>query len=201
MRAQRSLALVAAAAIAGTVSLAAQKYRDPDSPEVAAAAKAALAHARVLNVTGVTRNIVGVSSGVNGLLTDLGAKVVGRQVHIALSADVLFDFDAFTLRPAAAATLHKVAGVIQAYPGAPVLIEGYTDAKGSDAYNLTLSRRRAEAVKQWLAANAGVDASRMRTKGWGAAHPVAPNTTLDGRDDPAGRQQNRRVEITVTRVR
>ena len=137
----------------------------------------------------------------NGLLADLGAKVTGQQVRIALSADVLFDFDSFALKPEATGTLQKLAAVLKSYAPAPVLIEGHTDGKGDDSYNMTLSERRAEAVKRWLASPGGVDAARVTTKGWGKTKPVAPNTTLDGKDDPVGRQKNRRVEITVTKPR
>jgi outer membrane protein OmpA-like peptidoglycan-associated protein len=81
--------------------------------------------------------------------------------------------------------------------GAPVLIEGYTDSKGKDSYNLKLSDRRASSVKKWLVENAGADAGHIKTKGWGEAKPAVPNEKPDGSDDPDGRQQNRRVEITI----
>ena len=178
--------------LAASAGLCAQAARDPDSPEVAAAARAALARAKILDVVGVTR-------GVNGLLSDLGAKVTDKQIQIALSADVLFDFDSFSLRPEATIALQKVAEVLKSYAPAPVLIEGHTDGKGDAAYNMTLSDRRAEAVKRWLTSPGEVEAKRMSSKGWGKTRPVAPNTTPDGADDPAGRQKNRRVEITVTK--
>ncbi|HUL72707.1 MAG TPA: OmpA family protein [Vicinamibacterales bacterium] len=145
-------------------------------------------------------DIVGVTLGVNGLLKDLGATVTDRQVRISLSADVLFDFDSYALKPEATATLQKVADVVKSYGTSPVLIEGHTDGKGDDAYNMTLSERRADAVKRWLVSPGRVDTARMTTKGWGKTKPVAPNTTPDGKDDPAGRQKNRRVEITVTKA-
>jgi outer membrane protein OmpA-like peptidoglycan-associated protein len=93
--------------------------------------------------------------------------------------------------------LQKVADVIKQYPSATVLIEGYTDSKGSDSYNLRLSDRRAVSVKDWLLKKGGVKPRRMTTRGWGEANPVAPNTNPDGSDNPEGRQKNRRVEITV----
>lgn len=170
----------------------AQKPKDPDSPEVQAAAKAALPNAKVLDIVGVT-------SGIQGLLKDLNAKVTDRQVKIALSADVLFDFDSAELKPQAAETLGKVASVLKDYGQAPVTIEGHTDGKGTDAYNQPLSERRAEAVKKWLVNPGGVSAARMTTKGWGKTKPIAGNTKPDGSDDPEGRQKNRRVEITVTK--
>jgi outer membrane protein OmpA-like peptidoglycan-associated protein len=78
-----------------------------------------------------------------------------------------------------------------------VLIEGHADAKGAPAYNRALSKRRAEAVKDYLVKQKRIPASIITTRGVGETQPVAPNTTSDGRDNPRGRQQNRRVEITV----
>ncbi len=185
------VALVALA-VAERHTAAQAKDRDPDSPAMQAAAQAALAHAKVLNIVGVTR-------GIDSTLKDLGARVVGREIRIALSADVLFDFDSYALRPAAADSLRKVADVLKEYPTAPAIVEGHTDGKGADQYNQTLSERRADAVKTWLVEKGPVDAGRLKARGWGKTRPVAPNTKPDGSDDPDNRQKNRRVEIVVER--
>jgi outer membrane protein OmpA-like peptidoglycan-associated protein len=169
---------------------AAQKYTDPDSPAVEAAAKAALPHAKVIDIVGVT-------SGIQSVLQDLKAKVTEHEVRIELDADVLFDFDRYSLRPEAAASLREVGEVAKSYGNSPVLIEGYTDGKGIHPYNMKLSDNRAGSVKDWLVKNAGVSASRITTRGWGETKPIAPNTNPDGSDNPAGRQKNRRVEITI----
>ena len=182
-------ALIVAMAISG-VPLGAQKYREADAPEVQAAAKTALARAKILNIVGIAR-------GIDRTLDDLGARIIGREIHIALSADVLFDFDSFALRAAASDSLQKVAAVLNEYASSPVLIEGHTDAKGTDQYNQALSVHRAESVKRWLVDRGGVGGDRLTTRGWGRSKPVAPNTKPDGSDDPDGRQKNRRVEITV----
>lgn len=166
-------------------------YTDPDSPDVMAAARAALAHAKILDIVGVTL-------GIEAVLKDLGAKVTDREIRIDLAADVLFDFDKYTLRPAANESLRKVAQVVSGYPNAPLLVEGHTDGKGTHSYNMTLSNNRAAAVKKWLVESGGVNASRVTTKGWGETKPVAPNKKPDGSDDPDGRQKNRRVELTLT---
>jgi outer membrane protein OmpA-like peptidoglycan-associated protein len=171
-------------------AVSAPQDRDPDSPEVQALARAALPKAKILEIRGVTL-------GIEGVLKDLGAKVTAQEIKIELAADVLFDFDKYTLRPEAAETLKKVGQVVAGYPNAPLLIEGHTDGKGTHPYNMKLSENRAGAVKQWLVANAGVEASRIRTTGWGETKPVAPNTKADGSDDPQGRQKNRRVELTL----
>ena len=169
-----------------------QKYTDPDSPDVKAAARAALANAKILDIIGMTRSI-------EGTLQDLGARVVGAEIQIPVSADVLFDFDSATLRPDAGATLAKVADVLKEYGKDPVRVEGHTDGKGSAQYNQTLSEKRAAAVKGWLVSN-GVLAARITTKGWGATKPVAPNSNAAGQDNAEGRRRNRRVEIIVTRT-
>jgi len=172
--------------------------RDPDSPEVRAAARAGLAKAKVVDIQAKALDIVGVTLGLEAVMKDLGAKVTDRQIRIDLDADVLFDFDKYTLRAEANQTLQKVAQVAATYPDAPLLIEGHTDGKGTHAYNMTLSENRAAAVKQWLVQNGAIKAARVTTRGWGETKPVAPNKKADGSDDPAGRQKNRRVELTLT---
>lgn len=121
-----------------------------------------------------------------------------RQVRLYLAADVLFDFDRSTLRPDAAKTLHQAADMIRARSRGAVRVEGYTDSKGNAAYNVRLSEQRAASVKEWLVSREKLNTA-MTTLGFGAANPVAPNAKSDGSDDPAGRQQNRRVEIVISK--
>jgi len=182
----------------------AEKYPDADAPAVQAAAKAALPRAQVLTIVSPSLDIVsqkldivGLSLGIQGALADLNAIVTAHAVQIELDADVLFDFDKYILRAEAAGRLREVAEVAKNYGNAPVLIEGHTDGKGAHDYNMKLSHQRAESVKTWLVQNAGVSASRITTRGWGETKPIAPNTKPDGSDDPAGRQKNRRVDITI----
>jgi len=197
-RARRALALAALAApLAFAAPAAAQdKYAGADDPATHRAAVRALPGKR-LAIAGRTLPIAGVSTGIQAVLEDLNAKVTAQEIAIELAADVLFDFDKADLRPEAAGELGKVAQVLVAHPGAPVSIEGHTDAKGDDAYNQRLSERRAASVKAWLVANGGADAATITTRGRGETEPVAPNAKPDGSDDPEGRQRNRRVEITV----
>jgi len=107
-------------------------------------------------------------------------------------SDVLFDFDTATLTPGGREKLQKLAEVLlQHHDPYRVEIEGHTDALGSHDYNLTLSRQRAEAVRQSLQ-EAGVDPERIvAARGVGSASPVASNDTREGR------QLNRRVEIII----
>jgi len=175
------------------VATAQSKYSDPDSPVTDAAAHQALGHAQILSIVGIT-------TGIQSVLQDLGAKVVGQELRIDLAADVLFDFDKYTLLPKASDTLRKVGQVAVSYPSSPILIEGHTDGKGTHPYNMKLSENRANAVKAWLVQNASVTGARISTRGWGETKPVAANTKPDGSDDPEGRQKNRRVEIVLTKV-
>ena len=122
-----------------------------------------------------------------------------RELRFDLMSDVLFDFDKAELRPEADGVLRQLLAEVAARMKAPrYRVEGHTDGKGSDAYNLDLSRRRAESVKLWLTRNGGVAAASVGTEGFGRSRPVAPNTKPDGSDDPEGRQKNRRVEIVAT---
>jgi photosystem I P700 chlorophyll a apoprotein A2 len=81
-----------------------------------------------------------------------------------------------------------------------VSIDGHTDGKGADAYNMALSERRAAAVKAWLTAHSQMPPARIATRGLGKTKPVAHDTKPDGSDDPDGRARNRRVEIVVRKA-
>ncbi|MEO3785717.1 OmpA family protein [Actinocorallia sp. B10E7] len=107
---------------------------------------------------------------------------------IQISSDVLFEFDSATLTPAAETHLARLAERLK---GNKVRIAGFTDSLGAPAYNLRLSRRRADAVKDELV-RLGV--TGLTARGYGEARPVAPNE-VDGKDNPQGRAENRRVEI------
>ena len=138
--------------------------------------------------------------GVGGQVQDLQVKETGTEVRIDLAADVLFDFDKADIKAAASETLKQVARVIREKAHGSVRIEGYTDAKGTEAYNQGLSERRAESVKKWLVEKGGLKNIRFVTSGYGAKRPVAPNAKPDGSDDPEGRQKNRRVVIIMSKA-
>ena len=123
----------------------------------------------------------------------------GRGLRVTLDADVLFDFDRAELRRDAGPRLQRLMEEVTARIQRPAFrVEGHTDWIGSDAYNLRLSTRRAESVRDWLVRQGGVPRPAVSTVGYGEGRPVAPNSTPDGRDDPEGRQRNRRVELLVT---
>ncbi|MGA2048421.1 MAG: OmpA family protein [Terracidiphilus sp.] len=106
-------------------------------------------------------------------------------------SDVLFDFNKYTLKPEAREKLAKVSGILIAYPGLKVQVEGYTDSIGSDEYNLKLSEQRADGVRDYLVAQSVADQS-VTAKGYGKNDPVADNSS------DSGRAQNRRVELVVS---
>lgn len=99
-----------------------------------------------------------------------------------------FESNSAALTTEAESRLDELAQTLASRPELRIVIEGHTDSQGAESYNLALSRERADAVKNYLI-NQGVAASRMATQGYGEARPIAPN------DNPAGRAQNRRVEI------
>jgi outer membrane protein OmpA-like peptidoglycan-associated protein len=106
-------------------------------------------------------------------------------------SDVLFDTGSATLKPGAREKLARVAGILASHPDLKIEIEGHTDSVGSDDYNQRLSERRAESVRAYLVQQKIPPAS-VGAEGLGESQPVASNAT------PAGRQQNRRVELVVS---
>jgi outer membrane protein OmpA-like peptidoglycan-associated protein len=114
----------------------------------------------------------------------------GSKLTVTISSDVLFEFDKAALTPEAVSHL---AALTPRLKGGSVQVTGYTDALGTAAYNLGMSRQRAAAVKAELQ-RLGV--GQVTARGLGEANPVAPNKIND-KDDPAGRAKNRRVEIVV----
>lgn len=115
---------------------------------------------------------------------------VGEGIQVTFESGILFGFDKADLTPAAQQNIRELAETLRKYPDTNVLIEGHTDDKGSDEYNQGLSERRAQAVARYAIAQ-GVSASRIQTKGYGEAQPVAGNTS------EADRAQNRRVEVAI----
>jgi outer membrane protein OmpA-like peptidoglycan-associated protein len=146
---------------------------------------------KITDLAGVPVNAVA------GNVQDLQVKEIGNEVRIDLNADVLFDFDKADILPKAADTLAKAAAIVKERAKGTVQINGYTDSKGDDAYNMKLSERRANSVRDWFRTKGGLASFQFNTKGFGATQPVAPNHKPDGSDDPEGRQKNRRVSIVL----
>lgn len=144
-----------------------------------------------------TKDLVFQIEDLSGGVKDLDVKETETEIRIELAADVLFDFDSAELRAEAEQALGSVAGIIRSHQGAGVRVEGHTDAKGSDGYNRKLSKRRAEAVRDWLLDAEGLSGTKFKATGFGESKPTAANEKPDGSDDPDGRQKNRRVEIVI----
>jgi OOP family OmpA-OmpF porin len=113
-----------------------------------------------------------------------------------LSADAFFDFDKANLKPEGRASLDQLAGEMSSADVQSIDIVGHTDSIGSEAYNQGLSERRAQSAADYLIGR-GVNGSLITARGAGELQPIAPNRNPDGSDNPEGRAQNRRVDITV----
>ena len=133
------------------------------------------------------------------LLEGMGFRTVQHEKGVVVFLpEVYFEFDSSQLTAVAQEKLSDIGGVLTDPRASSrrILVEGHTDSIGSSAYNETLSLNRADAVADALVSN-GVDDRRITRRGYGKKYPIAPNTMLDGRDNPEGRAQNRRVEIVV----
>ena len=115
---------------------------------------------------------------------------VGEGLQVTFASGLLFDYDSDVLREPARKNLATLAASLEKYPNTDLMIVGHTDATGPDAYNMTLSERRAGAAATYLASQ-GVSRGRLRSTGRGESEPVAPN------DTEADRQKNRRVEVAI----
>ena len=114
----------------------------------------------------------------------------GNSIVLNMPSNITFPVDQSDIQPAFFATLNSVGIVLNKYNQTLIDVYGFTDSTGSPQYNLGLSQRRAQSVASYLSAQ-GVDPRRMYVVGFGQERPIASNAT------PAGRAQNRRVEITI----
>lgn len=123
------------------------------------------------------------------------ASIQREQDNLAVTfkADVMFDVDSAVLKVGAYEEIDRVAQVLNKYPQTRIRIEGHTDSTGTEDYNLELSDKRAQAIKNALIVR-NVDPARLQTVGFGEAKPVA------GNDTETGRQMNRRVKIVIIPV-
>ncbi len=125
-------------------------------------------------------------------LEGTGVRVVrnGEQIELVMPGNITFDTDQASIRSSFTDVLGSVAMVLQEFDKTAIQIDGHTDSTGSDSYNQLLSERRAGSVRDFLL-NQGIEPARTRANGYGERRPVASN------DSPAGREQNRRVELTL----
>lgn len=118
----------------------------------------------------------------------------GDELILKMPSGITFATDSSTIQAQYRPTLDKVASVLDRYNQTYVDVYGHTDSRGSDAYNQSLSERRARAVADYLVMR-GVESARLETLGYGETQPVATNDTEEGR------AQNRRVEIKIVPIR
>ncbi len=123
-----------------------------------------------------------------------GAEVerVGEGINVTFdeASGVYFDTEKYNINEKSKETLNKLAAIFKEYPNTNVLVEGHTDDRGSDSYNLTLSKNRAQAVTSYMVSS-GLDKGRFDTKWYGEAQPKYDNNTTEGR------AKNRRVELAI----
>jgi outer membrane protein OmpA-like peptidoglycan-associated protein len=171
--------------------IGAAKAEAADARADAAAAQDAAASAQVAAATQAANasNARAEADRLKAAMADYQMKQTQLGATLVLQ-DVVFETGKADLKPGAADRLRPLAQYLQANPNVQVRIDGHTDAQGSDAMNQQLSEARAGAVRSALA-SMGVDQARIQAVGHGKADPVADNKT------EAGRQQNRRVEVTL----
>jgi outer membrane protein OmpA-like peptidoglycan-associated protein len=168
---------------------AAQAEADADRARAEAAAAEAQARAANANKSAADANAV--REKLRSQLNSVLATSESARGLIVNMSDVLFDTGRYTLKPNTQLSLAKVSGILQAYPGLKVQVEGYTDSVGSDQYNQKLSENRADAVRDFLITQ-GVQTDNITATGYGKSKPVADNATAQGRS------QNRRVNLVVS---
>jgi outer membrane protein OmpA-like peptidoglycan-associated protein len=125
--------------------------------------------------------------------TGVSVTRVGDNIVLNMPNNITFQVDRSEIRPDFFGVLTSVSLVLKEYEKTIVQVAGHTDNTGSDAYNQTLSEKRAQAVGSYLQAQ-GEQQVRLLIVGFGETHPIADNST------PDGRAQNRRVEITLSPV-
>lgn len=110
--------------------------------------------------------------------------------------NIFYDFNIAGLRPESKAGLDKLVIIMQENPGMKIELSSHADSIGSEPYNLNLSQLRAQSCVDYIVLK-GIAKERIIAKGYGKSKPIALNTLLDGKDNPAGRQLNRRTSFTV----
>jgi outer membrane protein OmpA-like peptidoglycan-associated protein len=125
--------------------------------------------------------------------TGVSVTRIGDNITLNMPGNVTFDTDSAALRPQFFGVLNSVGKVLTEYDKTVVEVAGHTDSTGSDSHNMALSQRRANTVGEYLYTQ-GIMDQRIMTVGMGEHHPIADNST------PDGRQLNRRVEITLVPI-
>ncbi|MFD4414543.1 MULTISPECIES: OmpA family protein [unclassified Streptomyces] len=167
----------------GSVTTSPPPEVDANSPGLKLADGATLAPAKVLDIKSVVEDLGG----------EERREDTNSDVTFALQAEVLFPKDSSKLNPDARSRIQAIADEIKAQNATTVRVFGFTDNLGSYAHGLTLSKRRAEAVHDQLAAALGSTDVTFEVRGYSEDYPIADNTSEQGR------RKNRRVEVTFPR--
>ena len=162
-----------------------------DAERARAEADAAAAQARATEANKSAEDANAVREKLRNQLNSVLATSESARGLIVNMSDVLFDTGKYSLKANTQISLAKVAGILQAYPGLKLQVEGYTDSVGGESYNQKLSENRADAVRDFLLAQ-GVSHDNITSTGYGESSPVADNNTA------SGRSQNRRVQLVVS---
>jgi len=123
--------------------------------------------------------------------SDLMVDKDGCPIKVTVNMNVLFDFDKSDIKPKYHDELKRVSDYMHAYPWETAVLEGHTDSRGTEEYNIKLSQRRVNNIKKYLVEKLGVDADRLTAIGYGKSRPIASNDTDEGR------QLNRRVQAVM----
>ena len=149
--------------------------------------------ARIAADSGLAADIATLRTDLQNLRTEFGARITAMEQGMQFAFPVNFAFDDATVRQEDQAALTRFAQVAQKYyPGAVITVEGFADPAGTSRYNQQLSTRRAESVKTFLSGQ-GLDASLLRTVGYGENRLVVPGAERDAQ----GAEQNRRVVFVI----
>lgn len=141
-------------------------------------------------------NAVDSVEAINEELTPIIKDIMLRQIEVGMTVrlkNIYFDFDKTTLKKESFVELNRVVDFLNRNPSVEIQIEGHTDSKGSDEYNLNLSQGRSQSVVDYLISQ-GIDGNRLRAQGFGESTPIDTNETDEGRAN------NRRVEFTVVKT-
>ena len=122
--------------------------------------------------------------------------VVGKPMVIK---NILYDYNVATLRPESKIVLNGVVDILNDNPKLKVELSAHTDSVGGEAYNQKLSQERAQSCVDYVISK-GIAADRIFARGYGELRPIAPNSLPNGKDNPEGRQENRRTEFTVLKT-
>src|SRR5438477_3519901 len=155
--------------------------------------------------SGPTRNKAPGFSDIDSLLSQKGP--LGSGTKLRMPDDQLFNYDSADLQPSAIVQLQKLGTLIKRNPRATFTVEGYTDSLGAPEYNLDLSQRRADSVKQYLVDVMAINPAQIETRGYGATRflvaprPAAPNTTEEQIEIERQRANRRGVIVVHTDAR